>query len=183
MPKWANDLFMDASLDYQAGCDNQAACSAQPLTYYEAKDHSAWPASSAVALGDAARPVTRNGYAYECTTAGTTGASEPTWPTTPGNTVADGTVVWTCRSNYALADVALVGGDFTKANGDTNGRKQTTGAKSSVSVHTSGTATHNAQVDDATKSLRYVTTCASQVLTAGNTVNFPAWDVEVSDPA
>ena len=30
--------------------------------------------------------------------------------------------------------------------------------------------------------LRYVTTCSSQAVTAGNTVNFPAWDIEVADP-
>ncbi len=37
------------------------------------------------------------GYAYQCTTGGVTHASvEPTWPTTIGNTVSDGTAVWTC---------------------------------------------------------------------------------------
>ena len=43
------------------------------------------------------QPTTNNGYIYQCTTAGTSGGSEPTWPTTIGNTVADGTVTWTCR--------------------------------------------------------------------------------------
>jgi len=52
-----------------------------------------------------------------------------------------------------------------------------------VPIDTSGTATHIA-LDDGT-TLRYVTTCTSLALTsgAGNTVNFPAWDVEVADPA
>jgi phage tail sheath gpL-like len=36
------------------------------------------------------------GFYFKCTTAGTTGASEPVWPTTIGGTVADGTVTWTC---------------------------------------------------------------------------------------
>lgn len=81
----------------------------------------------------------------------------------------------------ALADVVMAGGDFTDANGDTNGRKVTVAAKSTVPVDASGTATH-VILDDGT-TLLYVTTCTSQALTAGNTVNFPAWDVEVADPA
>lgn len=39
---------------------------------------------------------------FECTTAGTTGASEPTWPTTVGGYVNDGTAVWTAREASEL---------------------------------------------------------------------------------
>jgi len=53
------------------------------------------PRSTAVALGVNTVPATLNGRLYKCTTAGTTGASEPTWPTTNGGTVTDGTAVWT----------------------------------------------------------------------------------------
>lgn len=41
-------------------------------------------------------PVTANGFYYKCTTAGTTAGTEPTWPTSIGTTVTDGTAVWTC---------------------------------------------------------------------------------------
>lgn len=89
------------------------------------------------------------------------------------------------NSTYALADVTMSGGDFSKANGDTSGRKVTMGAKSSVLIDTTGTATHIALVRVSDSTLLYVTTCTSQSLTANgsNTVNFPAWDIEVADPS
>lgn len=92
-------------------------------------------------------------------------------------------------ANYAgiatvsLADVALTPDtDFTKANGDTSGRKVTIAAKNAVTVDNSGTATHVAIARSTDSTLRYVTTCTSQVLTAGNTVNIPAWKIETADP-
>lgn len=89
------------------------------------------------------------------------------------------------NATYALADVTMAGGDFTKANGDTSGRKVTVAAKSSVLIDASGTATHIALVRVSDSTLLYVTTCTSQALTANgsNTVNFPAWDIEIADPA
>jgi hypothetical protein len=92
----------------------------------------------------------------------------------------------TTRANalsIALADVAMtVNTDYTKANGDTSGRKVTVAAKSSVLIDTSGTGTHIALCDGT--NVLYVTTCTSQALTANgrNTVNFPAWDIEIADP-
>ncbi|MEA3432061.1 MAG: hypothetical protein U9R01_05215 [candidate division WOR-3 bacterium] len=63
---------------------------------YMDDDSTEWAASTAYSLGDYVRPTTANGYVYKCTTAGTSGAAEPTWPTTIGQTVTDGSVVWTC---------------------------------------------------------------------------------------
>lgn len=62
--------------------------------------------STAYALGDRvviaradaqASFATMRKYTYECTAAGTSGATVPVYPTTPAGTVTDGTVVWTCR--------------------------------------------------------------------------------------
>jgi len=88
------------------------------------------------------------------------------------------------NATYALADVTVAGGDFTKANGDTSGRKVTVAAKSGVLIDTSGTGNHVALVRVSDSTLIYVTTCTSQAVTANgsNTVNFPAWDVEIADP-
>jgi hypothetical protein len=80
----------------------------------------------------------------------------------------------------ALADVVIDSSDFTPGNGDTSGRKVTVGAQSGVTVDTSGTATH-LSIDDGT-TLLLVTEVTSQALTAGNTINVPAFDVEFRDP-
>jgi len=59
----------------------------------------AWQASHAYVLGDIVVPTAglENGFRYECTTAGTSDSSEPTWPLTEGGTVDDNTATWTCR--------------------------------------------------------------------------------------
>lgn len=88
------------------------------------------------------------------------------------------------NATYALADVTMASGDFTIANGDTSGRKVTVAAKSGVLIDVTGTATHIALLDVTNSKLLYVTTCTSQALTANgsNTVNVPAWDIELADP-
>lgn len=89
------------------------------------------------------------------------------------------------NATYALADVTVDSTDFTAANGDTSGRKLTVAAQSGVLIDASGTATHIALLDVTNSKLLYVTTCTSQALTANgsNTVNLPAWDIELADPA
>lgn len=83
----------------------------------------------------------------------------------------------------ALADVTLTagagGGDYTKADGDTNGRKLSVLQQTAVPIDTTGTATH-VVLDDGTDI--YVTTCTSQALTSGGTVTVPQWDIEIADP-
>ncbi len=58
----------------------------------------AWIASTVYGLGEYVLPIVPNGYRYECTTAGTSDAAEPTWPTTLAATVADNSAVWTCEA-------------------------------------------------------------------------------------
>jgi hypothetical protein len=105
--------------------------------------------------------------------------------------VATGTILTVCNAQpttrveavttYKLADVIIDGTDFTKADGDTSGRKVTVAQQADVPVDTSGTATHIA-ICDATI-LLLVTTCTGQALTAGNTVTVPAFDDEIADPS
>jgi len=71
-------------------------------------------------------------------------------------------------------------GDFTIADGDTNGRKLTTAQQADISITGTGDADHVA-LDDGTD-LQYVTTCTLQGLTSGGTVTVPAWDIEIADP-
>lgn len=124
MAKWANDLFMDAALDWILNNVNKmTACQGQPTTFTE------------------------------------------------GN------------ATNALADVAMTSGDFTKANGDTSGRKLTVGAKNDVLIDASGNADHVALLDTVNSILAYVTTCTTQALVGGSNVSFPAWDIEIGDPA
>ncbi len=54
-----------------------------------------WEASTVYAENVYVQPSTENGLAYYCSTAGTSDASEPSWPYTIGGTVADGTAAWT----------------------------------------------------------------------------------------
>lgn len=87
-------------------------------------------------------------------------------------------------STYTLGNVTMVSGDYTIANGDTSGRKLTVAAKSGISVTATGSAQHVAITKTtATTDLLYVTTLASaQSVTAGNTANVAAWDIEIADP-
>lgn len=85
------------------------------------------------------------------------------------------------NSTYALADVVIDSGDFAVAD-DTSGRKVTVAAQSGVAIDSSGDATHVALIETSGSTLRYVTTCTSQALTAGGTVDVPAWKINIADP-
>ena len=83
-----------------------------------------------------------------------------------------------------LASVALTAGagngDYTKANGDTSGRKLTVAQQADIAISASGDAGHIV-LDDGIDI--YVTTCTLQTLTNGGTVTVPAFDIEIADPA
>jgi len=69
-------------------------------------DTATWQATTPYGLGAYAKSLV--GDQYECTTAGTTGGSEPSWNTSLEAITADGTVVWTRRN----ADVLLIENGF-----------------------------------------------------------------------
>ena len=89
---------------------------------YLVDQNNTWQASTTYTSGDVVVPTTRNGYYYECTTAGDSDATEPaTWSTTIGGTTNDNTAVWTTReipkSNVLLT--AFGRSWFADANGTT----------------------------------------------------------------
>lgn len=73
-----------------------------------------WEATTAAALGTLKKPTVSNGHYYRATTGGTTGGTQPTWPTTTGATVTDGTVVWT-EAGLIGVDNLAGGGVLTEA--------------------------------------------------------------------
>lgn len=56
--------------------------------------------NTAYSLGQFILPTTYNSFVFEVTTAGTTAATEPAWPTTLGATVVSGTVTFTAREPH-----------------------------------------------------------------------------------
>lgn len=77
--------------------------------------HDDWAASTVYAQGAVVVPPTRNGHYYTVTVAGTSGAAQPTWPTTAGATVVNGTVTFqqsgttSWEPTYALNAAAAEG--------------------------------------------------------------------------
>lgn len=72
--------------------------------------YTAWQASNSYAVGDVVRPTTTTGtgLVFRCTTAGTSGSSEPVWATIGSQEVNDNTVVWLSVSAVApdLSDLS-----------------------------------------------------------------------------
>lgn len=72
---------------------------------YKGTNAPAWQAGHSYSLTNYVKSVTFNGYRYECTTAGTSGGTAPTWPTTIGATVNDNGVIWTCRACELIFEI------------------------------------------------------------------------------
>ncbi|RLC62269.1 MAG: hypothetical protein DRI01_07145, partial [Chloroflexi bacterium] len=71
-----------------------------PEDYMFGADATTWAASTSYEVGARVVPTTSNGFYYECITAGTSSDTEPTWPTTIGDTVTDGDVTWVCAGSF-----------------------------------------------------------------------------------
>jgi len=98
-------LYNNANARLGVG-DNSAAEAATQVMLQAIATKTAWAASTAKALGEIVRPTAAptdaSRFYYECTVAGTTGTTEPTWPTTDGATVVDNTVTWTARERIVF---------------------------------------------------------------------------------
>lgn len=105
------------------------------------------PRSTAVTLGQTTVPLAHNGRMYRCSTAGTTGASEPTWPTTDNGTVTDGTAVWTEMTtdfktySSAVSSSEVSGGSYARVSVNANTTNfAATNAAGSTANPSSGTS-------------------------------------------
>lgn len=78
--------------------DRKAQANSNPgvdnLTASIVYKHPVWAASTAKLVNDIVRPTVANGWKFQAQGAGTTGATQPTWPLTINATVVDGTVTW-----------------------------------------------------------------------------------------
>ena len=73
-----------------------------------------WQASTAYAVDDMIRPTspTSPSRVFKCTTAGTSGGTEPTWNTTVDGTTNDGTAVWTTFDDAAIVPFQILGNEI-----------------------------------------------------------------------
>lgn len=81
---------------------NMAAASPTPTVVPAQASATARANTTAYALGAYVTPATSNGFYYKATAAGTSAGTVPTYPTTIGGTVVDGTVTWTCAGKVTL---------------------------------------------------------------------------------
>lgn len=82
----------------------------------------------------------------------------------------------------SLATIAVDAGDFTKADGDTDGRKVTVAAQTGVDVTASGTPTFYVLIDASVRLAWADVNAASPDLTDGSTTDIPAVVFELGDP-
>ncbi len=94
---------------------------------------------------------------------------------------AEPTTYTEANSTYKLATQAISSVNYAKAAGDVSGRKNTLTPPTGTSIANSGTATHVAVTNGTT--LKLVTTCTSQALTAGGSVDIGAFAHEVRAPS
>lgn len=69
-----------------------------------------WAATTAYVIGDKINATTDTEvFTFECTVAGTTNGSEPSYPAVAGGTVVDGTVTWTAKDpdSWSLAMLSI----------------------------------------------------------------------------
>lgn len=88
---------------------------AAPASWLASTSYNAGPTGTISVVS----PTTPNNFRYECIASGTSGGTEPTWPTAVGGTVTDGTtVIWRCCPPNAHIQKPLKAANLTAAVSD-----------------------------------------------------------------
>lgn len=82
--------------------DERCKVKSSPSTWAATTAYTASHASDAN-VGSWVKPTTQNRRFFRCTTAGTSGGTEPSWNTTVGGTTSDGSVVWTTVNAFSVS--------------------------------------------------------------------------------
>jgi len=168
--------------------DEEAVCSQQPTTFFHACWPSMWNAETAYEIGDLTRAPTQNGFVYECIAGGTSGTSEPPWATAQDATFLDNTVEWKAHENYALINQPLEETDKTLTDNASGGRKIVIAQKMGVTIHTDGTVSHTALIDNVNQKLKYVTVSSTSIegdnlVISGRTTLFHEFEIHINQPS
>lgn len=92
VPAATDDLVRDLIERASRMFDRQCGV---PEEYFESALYPVWESGHVYVVGEIVTPTTANAHRYRVTTAGTSGASEPIWPTSSGGPVTNGNVVFT----------------------------------------------------------------------------------------
>lgn len=82
--------------DFNAAAGTKGATGYDPTYVRDLMTSSTWKPVTPYGAYQYVRPTTPNGYQYACIDGGRTAGDEPTWPTSVGDTVNDGDIVWQC---------------------------------------------------------------------------------------
>jgi len=144
--------------------DEEVACSALPVSYFQAIHPDMWLASTVYVIGDTSRSPTDNNFVYECIADGTSGSTEPGWATTQDGEFTDGTVTWKAHENVSLANCPLITENKTIAPGDVSGHVLTIAQIMGIVTHRAGTLSHIALIEHSAKKLHHATTANTTIV-------------------
>ena len=82
--------------DFNASAGTKGQTSYDPEYVKQLLTATKWQANTTYAPYQVVQPTTENGYQYIVIDGGQSGSTEPTWPTTVSDTVADGGIEWQC---------------------------------------------------------------------------------------
>lgn len=121
MPTPASKSTFIEKVDYDGNGDDRLQFDPK---LFNNESISPWQPNRFYTVGDQVTAVTPNGFVFEVvqakgsnakTASGKDGATEPTWPTTIGNKISDGDLVWQVRASYP-SEVTRIKNFFEKQN-------------------------------------------------------------------